>query len=204
MTAARFSPSRSMSVLRPTRSALISQINTDLGAFGTAAIGADGQLDITLAAADQGIAIAEGDSSIRGHRRRRPRARLRLFALFRPERPFGERRSEGDRPRGSSRARGRSGAAGLGKARRRNPACSRHVLTATLGGPGDNRGAKGLAEALAGRLTRCWHAASCRQERPILAPMPRRSSRSPPWRPRGRRRQARSDVALSRCRQFQG
>jgi len=43
---------------------LVNQINTNLGAFGTAAIGADGQLEITLSNADQGLAIAEGDSSI--------------------------------------------------------------------------------------------------------------------------------------------
>lgn len=43
---------------------LINQINTNLGAFGTAALGADGQLDINLASAGHGLAISEGDSSI--------------------------------------------------------------------------------------------------------------------------------------------
>lgn len=44
--------------------ALITQINADLGAFGTAALGTDGQLEINLASASHGLAISEGDSSI--------------------------------------------------------------------------------------------------------------------------------------------
>lgn len=43
---------------------LIGQINTNLGALGTAAIGPDGQLEINLVSAANGLAISEGDSSI--------------------------------------------------------------------------------------------------------------------------------------------
>jgi flagellar hook-associated protein 1 len=44
--------------------ALAAQIDSDLGAFGSAAIGADGNLEITLADSNQGLAVAKGDSSI--------------------------------------------------------------------------------------------------------------------------------------------
>jgi flagellar hook-associated protein 1 FlgK len=43
---------------------IVTQLNAGLGAFGTAAIGPDGNLTITLANPDQGLALAEGDSSI--------------------------------------------------------------------------------------------------------------------------------------------
>lgn len=127
--------------------ALITQINTDLGAFGTAAIGADGQLDITLAAADQGLAIAEGDSSIR------------ITDDAGRERDYGFSHYFGlndvvvsDGPRATLitvRPDLLADAARLGSAKldvETPPAVA--TLTATLGGPGDNRGAKGLAEAL--------------------------------------------------------
>lgn len=126
---------------------LINQINTDLGAFGTAAIGADGQLDITLAAADQGLAIAEGDSSIR------------LTDAAGRDRDYGFSHYFGlndvvvsDGPRATDivvRPDLAADVARLGSAKldvETPPAVA--VLTATLGGPGDNRGAKGLAEAL--------------------------------------------------------
>ena len=45
-------------------SALAAQIDAALGAFGSASIGADGNLEIALAAGGQGIAVAEGDSTI--------------------------------------------------------------------------------------------------------------------------------------------
>jgi flagellar hook-associated protein 1 FlgK len=43
---------------------LITQINAGLGALGGAAIGADGQLEISLVAGDHGFALSEGDSSV--------------------------------------------------------------------------------------------------------------------------------------------
>ena len=127
--------------------ALIGQINTDLGAFGTATIGADGQLDITLAAADQGIAIAEGDSSIR------------VTDAAARERDYGFSHYFGlndflvnDGPRATDLEvlpELAADPARLGSSRldvETPPAVA--TLTATLGGPGDNRGAKGLAETL--------------------------------------------------------
>lgn len=44
--------------------AIIGQLNTDLGGFGTAAIGAGGTLEINLTNPDHGIALDEGDSAI--------------------------------------------------------------------------------------------------------------------------------------------
>lgn len=122
---------------------LVNQINTSLGAFGTAQIGADGQLDISLTGADQGIAIAEGDSSI-----------LVTDAAGR-DRDYGFSHyfglndflvNNGSRPTDLvvhpdlviDPAR-----LGSAKLDVETP-----PLTATLGGPGDNRGAKGLAEAI--------------------------------------------------------
>lgn len=43
---------------------VVAQINAGLGALGTAAIGAEGNLEITLASNAQGLALSEGDSSI--------------------------------------------------------------------------------------------------------------------------------------------
>jgi flagellar hook-associated protein 1 len=44
--------------------ALAAQINAGLGAFGSAVIGPNGNLEITLSDPDQGLALAEGDSRI--------------------------------------------------------------------------------------------------------------------------------------------
>ncbi|MDH3664513.1 MAG: hypothetical protein OEU92_31620, partial [Alphaproteobacteria bacterium] len=122
---------------------LINQINTNLGAFGTAAIGADGQLDITLATAGQGLAIAEGDSSI-----------VVTDAAGR-DRDYGFSHYFGlndlmvtDGPRATDIAVNPVLAAdpvrlGAAKLDVETP-----PLVATLGGPGDNRGAKGLAEVM--------------------------------------------------------
>ena len=129
-------------------SALIAQINTDLGAFGTAAIGADGQLEITLAAAGQGIALAEGDSSIQVTD---AAGRVRDYGF---SHYFGLNDllvADGPLPVDLTvNPVIEADPARLGSAKldvELPPAVP--ALTATLGGPGDNRGAKGLAEALA-------------------------------------------------------
>ncbi len=122
---------------------LANQINTSLGAFGTATIGVDGQLDISLAAADQGLAIAEGDSSIQ------------VTDAAGRERDYGFSHYFGlndflvnDGPRPTDLVVHPdlvSDPARLGSAKLD---VETPPLTATLGGPGDNRGAKGLAEAI--------------------------------------------------------
>ncbi len=105
--------------------ALAAQIDSDLGAFGSAAIGADGNLEITLANSDQGLAVAEGDSSDHPRRCGRPRPRLRLRPLFRPQRPPGPGRRAAERLRGPRRHPGRSVAAQHGAARRHDLAAGR-------------------------------------------------------------------------------
>ena len=98
--------------------ALAAQINASLGAFGSAAIGTDGNLEITLADSGQGLAVAEGRQQHHGRRRRRPQPRLRLRALFRPQRPDGPGRRPPERSRGPCRSQGRPLVAQHGPARR--------------------------------------------------------------------------------------
>lgn len=123
--------------------ALASQINANLGAFGTAAIGADGQLAITLASADQGIAIAEGDSSIR------------IVDAAGRERDYGFSHYFGlndllvqDGPLSTDLAVQADLAADPARLATARLDVETPPLEATLGGPGDNRGAKGLILAL--------------------------------------------------------
>ena len=122
---------------------LVTQLNTNLGAFGTAAIGTDGELSITLANADHGIAIAEGDSAITitdAAGRDRDYGFSHFFGLndfYVNDGSFPTDLSV--RPDLAANP-GRLGSAKLDV---ENP-----PLVATLGGPGDNRGAKALAEAI--------------------------------------------------------
>ena len=124
---------------------LITQINANLGALGTAAIGSSGQLEISLASSAQGLAISEGDTSITvtdAAGRDRDYGFSHYFGLndffvqdgqlatdlvIRPD-------IEADPAR-----------IGTAKLDVTTP-----PLTATLGGIGDNRGARGLLDALNG------------------------------------------------------
>lgn len=122
---------------------LVTQINTGLGAFGTAAIGTDGNLEITLANSAHGLAIAEGDSSITltdAAGRDRDYGFSHYFGLndvYVNDGPFPTDLLV--RPELSANP-ARLGSAKLDV---ENP-----PLVATLGGPGDNRGAKAIAEAM--------------------------------------------------------
>ncbi len=122
---------------------LASQINANLGAFGTAGIGADGQLDITLASTDHGLAISEGDSSITvtdTAGRDRDYGFSHYFGLndffVVDNLPATGLAVHPDIESNPSRI-------GTAKLDVTTP-----PLTATLGGPGDNRGARGLVDAL--------------------------------------------------------
>jgi flagellar hook-associated protein 1 len=123
--------------------ALAAQIDSDLGAFGSAAIGADGNLEITLADSDQGLAIAEGDSSIvfaDAAGRDRDYGFSHYFGLNDFLVQDGGRASDF-----AVRADIRADPSQLSTARldvQTSP------LTATLGGAGDNRGVQALADAL--------------------------------------------------------
>ena len=122
--------------------ALAAQIDTDLGALGSATITAGGQLEITLAGANQGLAIAEGDSSIvfpDAAGRDRDFGLSHYFGLndllvgdTRPS-EFGVRTDIAADP-------ARLSAAQLD--------VTTPPLTANLGGAGDNRAAQRLAAAL--------------------------------------------------------
>ena len=89
---------------------LAAQIDAALGALGSAAVTAGGNLEITLANAGQGLALAEGDSSITltdaaGRARDYGLAHyLGLNDLVVERRPPGERLRGARRPRGRSRA----------------------------------------------------------------------------------------------------
>ncbi len=122
---------------------LASQINANLGAFGTASIGAGGQLDITLVSADHGLAISEGDSSITvtdTAGRDRDYGFSHYFGLndffVVDNLPATGLAVHPDIESNPSRI-------GTAKLDVTTP-----PLTATLGGPGDNRGARGLVDAL--------------------------------------------------------
>ncbi len=123
--------------------ALITQINTDLGAFGTVALGTDGQLEITLASASHGLAISEGDSSITvtdAAGRNRDFGFSHYFGLndfFVLDGPLAtDLVVHPDLVSDPARI-------GTAKLDVTTP-----PLTATLGGVGDNRGARGLLDAL--------------------------------------------------------
>jgi flagellar hook-associated protein 1 FlgK len=125
--------------------ALAAQIDAALGAFGSAAIGADGNLEIALAGSGQGIAIAEGDSSIRiadAAGRDRDYGLAHYFGLNDLLVDDGARLSEL-----AVRADIAGDPALLGTARL--DVAAGPPLVATLGGDGDNRGAQALADALA-------------------------------------------------------
>jgi flagellar hook-associated protein 1 FlgK len=123
--------------------ALAAQINSGLGAFGSAAIGADGNLEITLANSGQGLAIDEGDSSVTfadAAGRDRDYGLSHYFGLndFLVQ--------DGGRPSDFAvRADIQADPSQLSTARLDVTASP---LSATLGGAGDNRGVQALADAL--------------------------------------------------------
>jgi flagellar hook-associated protein 1 FlgK len=123
--------------------ALAAQIDAALGAFGGAAIGAGGNLEITLADSNQGLAIAEGDTSVvvadaAG------RARDHRFAHY-----FGLNdlliQNGGRASDLAVRADIQADPSQLSTARLDVQTLP---LVATLGGIGDNRGVQALADAL--------------------------------------------------------
>ena len=125
--------------------ALAAQIDAALGAFGSAAIGAGGNLEIALAGSGQGIAVAEGDSSITitdAAGRERDYGLAHYFGLSDLLVDDGARPSEF-----AVRADIAADPALIGTARLDVDAGP--PLVATLGGDGDNRGAQALADALA-------------------------------------------------------
>jgi flagellar hook-associated protein 1 FlgK len=122
---------------------LANQVNTSLGAFGTATIGADGQLEIDLAAANQGLAIAEGDSQIT------------VTDAAGRDRDYGFSHYFGlndllvvDGSLPTDLAVRSDIVSDLSKVATAKLDVTTPPLTAALGGPGDNRGAQGLADAL--------------------------------------------------------
>jgi len=127
---------------------LVNQINTGLGAFGTAAIGTDGELSIILANSDHGIAIAEGDSTIT------------IGDAAGRDRDYGFSHFFGlndlyvnDGPFPTDLAVRPDLAANPGRLANAKLDVETPPLVATLGGPGDNRGAKALAEAINANYT---------------------------------------------------
>jgi flagellar hook-associated protein 1 FlgK len=122
---------------------LATQINTGLGAFGTAAIGANGQLEITLADPTHGLAISEGDSSIE------------IVDAAGRTRDYGFSHYFGlndlviqDGGLGTDLAVRSDIAANPIRLSTAKLDVETPPLTATLGGPGDNRAARALADAL--------------------------------------------------------
>jgi flagellar hook-associated protein 1 FlgK len=123
---------------------LAAQIDAALGALGSAAVSAGGNLEITLANAGQGLALAEGDSSI-----------VITDAAGRA-RDYGLAHYLGlndlvvsDGPRASDFAvRGEIAGNPALLATARLEVAAGPPIAATLGGAGDNRGAQALADAL--------------------------------------------------------
>ena len=124
--------------------ALAAQINAGLGGLGSAAIGPDGNLEVTLSDPDQGLALAEGDS------------RITITDAAGRDRDYGFAHYfglndlfvlSGNRPSTLAvRPDLASDPARLSSARldvQTGP------LLATLGGRGDNRAAQALADTLA-------------------------------------------------------
>jgi flagellar hook-associated protein 1 len=125
--------------------ALAAQIDAGLGAFGSAAIGAGGNLEITLAGGGQGIAIAEGDSRVTitdAAGRDRDYGLAHYFGLNDLLVSAGSRDSDF-----AVRADIAGDPSLIGTARLDLQAGP--PLVASLGGRGDNRGAQALADALA-------------------------------------------------------
>ena len=124
---------------------LATQIDAALGALGSAAVGAGGNLEITLADATQALAIAEGDSAITitdAAGRARDYGLSHYFGL-------NDLMVE-DSPRASDLAVRADIAADPGRlATARLDVDDGPPLAATLGGAGDQRGAQALADALA-------------------------------------------------------
>jgi flagellar hook-associated protein 1 FlgK len=126
---------------------LAAQIDAALGALGSATVTAAGNLEITLAGAGPGLAVAEGDSSIT------------ITDAAGRARDYGLAHYLGlndlvvsDGPRASDfavRSAIASDPALLATARLDVDAGP--PLSATLGGAGDNRGAQALADALSAR-----------------------------------------------------
>jgi flagellar hook-associated protein 1 FlgK len=125
--------------------ALAAQIDAGLGAFGSAAIGAGGNLEITLAGSGQGIAIDEGDSRVTitdAAGRHRDYGLAHYFGLNDLLVSAGSRASDF-----AVRADIADDPSLLGTARLDVDVGP--PLVASLGGRGDNRGAQALADALA-------------------------------------------------------
>ncbi len=123
--------------------ALAAQIDAGLGAFGSAAIGADGNLEITLADSTQGLAVAEGDTSITvadAAGRDRDYGFAHYFGLNDLMVQDGGHASDF-----AVRADLRADPSLLSTARLD---VSTSPLAASLGGAGDNRAAQALAQAL--------------------------------------------------------
>ncbi len=124
--------------------ALAGQINAGLGAFGSAVIGPDGNLEITLSDPDQGLALAEGDS------------RITITDAAGRDRDYGFAHYFGLNDLfvlGGNRASTLAVRADIASDPARLSTARLDVQTgpllATLGGRGDNRAAQALADALA-------------------------------------------------------
>jgi len=122
---------------------LVNQLNINLGAFGTAAIGANGQLEINLASADHGLAISEGDSSIT------------VADAAGRNRDFGFSQYFGlndffvtNGPLATDMVVRADIVADPGKVGTAKLDVTTPPLTATVGGVGDNRGARDLLDAI--------------------------------------------------------
>jgi flagellar hook-associated protein 1 FlgK len=124
--------------------ALAGQINAGLGAFGSAAIGPNGNLEITLSDPDQGLALAEGDS------------RITITDAAGRDRDYGFAHYfglndlfvlSGNRP--STLAVRPDLASDPARLSRARLDVQTGPLLATLGGRGDNRAAQALAGAFA-------------------------------------------------------
>lgn len=122
---------------------LINQINANLGALGSAAIGTEGQLEINLASSTHGLAFSEGDSSITvadAAGRDRDYGLSQFFGLNDFFVLDGSKATDL-----VIRPDIVSDPAKIGTAKLD---VTTPPLTATLGGVGDNRGARGLLDAL--------------------------------------------------------
>jgi flagellar hook-associated protein 1 FlgK len=123
---------------------LAAQIDAALGALGSAAVTVDGNLEITLANAGQGLALAKGDTSVA------------ITDAAGRTRDYGLAHYLGlndlvvsDGPRASDFAvRGDIAVNAALLATARLDVAAGPPLAATLGGAGDNRGAQALANAL--------------------------------------------------------
>jgi len=122
---------------------LINQINTNLGAFGSAGLGTDGELAINLASTSHGLAISEGDSNITvtdGAGRDRDYGFSHYFGLN----DFFVL----DGPLASDLVVDPEINANPARIATAKLDVTTGPLTATLGGTGDNRGARDLLEGL--------------------------------------------------------